>query len=141
MAGRAAQGKGTGRAVQHRLGAGQRAIGAGADGLPCARRDRRRAVNGVETQLPIDVAGRLALTQARRGPDVGQRIARLAKRRPLGPCAFEKGQIIGGMDPRQRRKREAFWCDNAPKAHLADPRHDLFGTRGALETGHEAPAI
>ena len=74
-------------------------------------------------------------------PHGGNRIARVAQRRPALPCAFEETQVARRVHALDGREREALGCRNRADALVGDGLENVVGALGLFKAGDEFAAV
>ena len=141
VAGRTAQGEGGARAFCNAPLRRQRHLRAQPRGLPGAGGERRAAVVGIQPQLRDEIVRLDIVPKAADRPHSGNRIARVAQRRPALPCAFEETQVARRVHALDGREREALGCRNRADALVGDGLENVVGALGLFKAGDEFAAV
>ena len=135
VAGRPAEREHAGCAVEQRAGTGERHVGAALDRVPRARGDRDAGVEGVVTELAVDVVRDAIVAEAPDRPDERQRIVGAAFGEPFIPCRRQEVHEGVAVDAADRTLAKALRLAHFAQANLTYTREDHLGAAGHLEAG------
>ena len=118
-------------------GGRQRDVVGRLDRIPRAGDEIGAGVEGIVSELRVDVGGADVAAQAARRPGVGHRRAIAARGLPEVPDGGQEVDIVGAVDAFGRREVVGARFEDRPEILGKNPLADVFGPRRQFETGHD----